>query len=202
MKRTKLKHKSKQLGTKIFNYYLVRSLIFDFLLFVGGLVFILKPKIGIRSGEIVFSILIIIAGIMAFFDYATAKIIRIFNFSLIYAIGSLVLGVLIIFNPFTLINIITVIFGIWLLITGMLKIRMGIYLYQFNEKSWSINLTIGILVSIIGILLIFNPFVEIYITQLVGIFLILYAVLDLTSNLLLKQRAKKIIDLIRNKAIK
>ena len=53
------------------------------------------------------------------------------------------------------------------------------------------------ILMIIGVLLIFNPFVELYITQVVGTFVIIYAVLDFTNNLLFKKRKKDIIKILK-----
>ena len=48
-----------------------------------------------------------------------------------------------------------------------------------------------------GIIIIFNPFVNLYFTQVVGMFLILYAIMEFTQMILLKQRSKSFLKVLK-----
>ena len=199
-----MKKKNNPKGTKItkvierlLNIFIIRSIIFDILIILLGGYFILNPYSGLRGCEIVFSIFLLIFGCMSIFDCSAKNVVKLFNFSLIYGVLSIIFGLLIILNPLALANIVTICFGIWMVISGAVKINNSISLKKLKEDSWSVILGIGILTSLIGILLIFNPFVELYITQVVGIFVIIYAVLDFTNNLLFKKRKKDIIKILK-----
>ena len=199
-----MKKKNNPKGTKLtkvierlLNIFIIRSIIFDILIILLGGYFILNPYSGLRSCEIVFSIFLLICGCMSIFDCSAKNVVKLFNFSLIYGVLSIIFGLLIILNPLALANIVTICFGIWMVISGAVKINNSISLKKLKEDSWSVILGIGILTSLIGILLIFNPFVELYITQVVGIFVIIYAVLDFTNNLLFKKRKKDIIKILK-----
>lgn len=182
---------------KIFNLFIFRSLIFDVLIFFVGLFFIINPYFGLRGCEIAFSVVIILSGIASLYDCTARKIINLFNFSLIYGVLSLIFGLLIIFNPLSLTNAITICFGIWVTLSGALKISHAIYLKNSAEESWSVVFGIGLISTIVGILVIFNPFIELYITQVVGIFMVLYSILDFTNNILLKKRSKEIVKIFK-----
>ena len=119
----------------IFNFYLARNVIFDIIVFLIGLFFLLKPDTGLRICEIVFSIVLIFSAIVSFYDASLKGMVRWFNYSLIYSILSLCFGLLIIFNPLSLSNVISVMFGLWLLITGILKISNALWLKSVDESS-------------------------------------------------------------------
>ena len=182
---------------RLFNLYIVRSIIFDVLIILLGVFLVVRPFSGLRGCEIAFSAMLIISGMVALFDSTAKKIMSIFNLSLIYGVLSVILGLLIVFNPLALANIVTICFGIWTLLSGILKISYAINLKNGKEESWSVTMGIGIITSIVGFLIIFNPFIELYITQVVGIFVVLYAILDFTNNILFKRRTKEIIEIFK-----
>lgn len=191
--------KSKILKTieRIFSLYITRSIIFDILILIFGVFFIVKPYSGLRTCEIIFGIFLLLSGIVSIFDYSTKKAVNIFNFNLFYGILSLLFGLLIIINPLALANVITLVFGLWITLSGIVKLNYAINLRKMKEESWSVIFGIGLLTSIVGLLLIFNPFIELYITQVVGIFTIFYAMLDFTNNILFKKRSKEIIEILK-----
>lgn len=191
--------KSKLLKTieRIFSLYIIRSITFDVLAIIFGVFFIVKPYSGIRTCEIIFGIFLLLSGAVSVFDYSTKKVVNIFNFNMFYGVLSLLFGLLILVNPLALANIITLVFGLWITLSGVVKLNYAINLKKMKEESWSVVLGIGLLTSIVGLLLIFNPFIELYITQVLGIFVIFYAVLDFTNNILFKKRSKQIIEIFK-----
>lgn len=182
---------------RLFKLYIMRSIVFDLFIIMLGMFFIIKPYSGLRGCEIAFSIVLLLSGFSSIFDSTTKKVINLFNFSLIYGVLSLIFGLLIIINPLALANIITLCFGIWMVLSGALKISYGFNLKGGNEESWSVTFAIGVVTTLVGILLVFNPFIELYITQVVGIFVVLYSILDLTNCFLFKRRTKEIIEILK-----
>lgn len=174
---------------KIFNIYILQTLISSITIFVLGLVFLFNPTIATRTVEIITSIILIALGIGAIFNYFSKATLRIFNYNLVYGIISIVLGVLIAVNPFALVNIITIAFGIWLVFSGLIKVNYGLNFKRINEDSWLLTLVIGILTLVFGVIVIINPFINLYLTQVLGLFISIYAVLEFTESILLKQRS-------------
>lgn len=198
-----MKEKSKRKSSKtlktienIYKLFILRSIIFDILIIALGLFFVINPFSGLR-GEIIFSIILLVSGVMSFYDWPSKKLINLFNFSLIYGILSVLLGMLIIINPLALSNVITLALGIWVFISGLFKTINAFNLKNNKEETWSITVGIGVFMAIIGLLVIFNPFVELYIIQMAAIFIVLYAVLDLTNNILFKKRTKEILKIFK-----
>ncbi len=182
---------------RILNIFIIRSVVFDLLIILLGAFFILKPYSGLRGCEIVFSIVLLLSGFISIFDCSAKKIIKLFNLSLIYGVLSIIFGLLIILNPLALANIVSICFGIWMTLSGIIKITNSINLKKMQEESWGVIFGIGLLMALTGVLLIFNPFVELYITQVVGIFVIIYAVLDIANSLLYRKRKKDIIKILK-----
>lgn len=176
-----------------YSIYVLRSIILDIVFLLIGLYFIINPYSGLRGCEIAFSLVLLVSGVMALFDCTAKKVITLFNFSFIYGVLSVIFGLLIIFNPLALANIVSISFGIWMTLSGLLKLSHSLNLKKSNEECWVVLLGIGVITAIMGILLIFNPFIQLYITQAVGTFLCLYSVLDFTNSILLKKRSKEIL---------
>ena len=76
-------------------------------------------------------------------------------------------------------------------INSIIKIQYVLTIRQFNREAATPTLVIAILTLACGILLIFNPFkgVEI-LTQILGGFITIYAILDIVNAFLIKQRVK------------
>ena len=72
------------------------------------------------------------------------------------------------------------------------KITYGVWFKIGNHSSWLITLVIGIMLIIFGILVLANPFASLTITKLVGSFLILASILDITDLILLKNKSDEI----------
>ena len=55
----------------------------------------------------------------------------------------------------------------------------------------------GIISALFGIIVIINPFANLYFTQMIGLFMVLYAVIEATYTILLKQRSKNFLKLLK-----
>lgn len=182
---------------KVFNIYIYQSIISSIIIFILGLVFLFNPTIATRTVEIITSIILMALGIGAIFNYFSKATLKIFNFNLAYGIVSIILGFLIVINPFALVNIITIIFGAWLCVSGLVKVNYGLNFKRVNEDSWVLTLVIGLLTLAFGIVVVINPFINLYLTQVLGLFISIYAVLDFTETILLKQRSSAFLKLFK-----
>ena len=82
-----------------------------------------------------------------------------------------------------------------MIINGLSKMNYAVWLKKGEEDSWLVTLVSGILIAVIGILVVFNPFASLTITKLAGAFLIITGVIDLTDTILFKKRSKEIMDI-------
>ena len=149
-----------------------------------GLVLLLIPSTLNKLIGIFIGASLLIVGIIQIIKYTKDKE----NNNLIMISGILysVLGIIIIIYPYSIINLVTICLGVYLLINGLLKIKVAINLKNITNK-WIGTLVMGIVTIILGILLIFNPFAGITITKLAGAFLVIVAIFDLIDTYVIQK---------------
>ena len=163
--------------------------IFSSILFIViGLLLFFKPGDTLKTISYVIGGLILVFGIfgVARFSKSDKKGL---NFDLIYGILSLLAGLIIICNPEALASIIPIILGIWIVINSAIKIQYSFYMKSDTSKKWIATLTMSSITLICGIVLLFNPFkAASYVAQAVGLFIIVYAVIDLVESFMMKNK--------------
>lgn len=162
-------------------------------LIIMGLFLFFKSESTIEMISYILGGFIIALGIAAFIRYFRYKEEdRTFRFDIVYGIISSLAGIILICNPHALASIIPLILGIWITISSALKIQMALQLKSYGHSTWIGTLVIGCLALLCGIILIFNPFKgAVIITKVIGIFLIIYAILDLVSGFMVNRVVKK-----------
>jgi uncharacterized membrane protein HdeD (DUF308 family) len=110
------------------------------------------------------------------------------SLDLAYGIVSIVLGVIIIKNPNAVASIFPIILGIAIIISSATKMQYAFQLKDNKNDLWKKTMVISILSTICGIVLLFNPFKSaVALTMIVGIFIIVYGVLDIISTIMIKK---------------
>lgn len=111
---------------------------------------------------------------------------------LVYGVVSVVLGVIVIKNPGAIASTIPIILGISIIISSAMKMQYAFELRAGKNHLWKTTMIISIISILCGLVLLFNPFkVVSYFTKMVGIFIVIYALLDITSTLTIKKNAKR-----------
>lgn len=175
------------------------SLIYSICFVVLGLFLLIKPSTTISLISYVIGGIIVIAGILTFTkclgnDFKSIT----FSFDLVYSILSIIAGIIIILNPNALASLIPIVLGIWMIINGSFKFQYSFQLKQFKYKNWILIFIIAIMMIILGIVLIFNPFKgAVAITQVIGIFIIGYAILDIIESFSIRKGIKQYVNLIK-----
>ena len=73
------------------------------------------------------------------------------------------------------------------------QILMVYSLKELTNKWDTSVVVIAIITLILGVLLVFNPFGGVIaITKLIGIFLVIYAILDIVNNINIKKKVKEV----------
>jgi hypothetical protein len=96
--------------------------------------------------------------------------------------------------PLVVTQTITLFLGLFMIIIGSNKVTYGVLFKSAGFKPWLLMLVTGLLLIILGILVIINPFANLTITKIVGIFLIMSAVLDFSNLIMLKKQSEELID--------
>lgn len=180
-----------------FNKIIMSEMIFSIAYALFGLLVFLKSEMTNKAVGIVIGTFFLIYGIMSIFTFIDKNKIRMFHFNIFFGILSIILGIFIMFNPLSILNILNISLGIWLVVEGINKFVYFIYLKKVGDISSKVLLVSSIMLLFLGIIIIINPFRSIVITRTIGIFIMLYNILNLNDLVLLKRRGKKFLKLFK-----
>lgn len=176
---------------RMLNYSLLTSLV----TFIMGLVLLFMPELTNKVVGILVGIIFLLSGVNMIHKYFHRDGAKLYSLNIVFGILYSILGMIIIIYPFSVMSFVTMCLGIYMIISGSVKINYGFWLKRGSEETWLVTLTTGILLIIFGIMVMFNPFVSLTLTKLAGIFLIICAILDFSDTLLFRKRAKEIMDI-------
>ena len=174
---------------------IIYSLLTALFTIIMGIVLLLLPNATNKVVGIIVGIIFLIEGINSVYKYCHREGAKLYNLNLIFGVLYALLGVVIILYPFTVVEFVTVCLGIYMIINGASKVNYALWLKRGNEESWLITLATGILIAIVGILVIFNPFASLTLTKLAGAFLIITGILDFMDTILFRNRSKEIMEI-------
>lgn len=166
----------------IFNTITLIEMVISVIYIVIGLLFYFDPKLSDTLVSTFTGIMLIFTGLSTIFTFFKREIL--FRNNLLYGICLTLLGIsALIFN-----NILIILISIYFIIEGIKKVNYGIILRRFDESSWLINGTMGILLIIVGIVSFFTRGGEL--VSAVGICLFFYGAINLVETILLRRRSK------------
>lgn len=178
---------------KIFNASIVTSVI----ILVLGIFLFIQPDTIIRIVSIILGGIILVPGITSLIDYFKNK----YQPSLITGIVTIIIGLILIINMELVASILPFILGIYFIINGINRLQYALEIRR-QGMNFTTSLIFSILIIICGILFIINPFGgALAITKVMGIFMIIYALLDLTNSILLKKEMCGVNESMKNAII-
>ena len=167
-----------------------KNMIISIIVFLVGLILFLRPDTTIKSITIVIGILLIIMGSGPILDLFKSEEKKL-SFSIAPSIILFVIAFILFFKPELLISIIPILIGISLIMSSAFKLQNIYNIKKVNNvfNIWTLIITLTILV--LGLLLIINPFGGVITaTKLIGVFLMVYSVLEIIDNIILKRLVK------------
>lgn len=188
--------------TKRFEKMMLISLIMAFLDVITGIIFIKCTYFATKVNVMILGALIVTHGLFYLIRYIYDGLgNKFFAINLIVGVAALILGIFTVFNPFNefkIIEIIGKLFSIWLLISGIEKLYYGYRFLKRDEDIYPLTGFMGILLIIMAILSLFNPFRSfVLITKLIGIFLICSGLLEAMICNLFRQSASNILKVFK-----
>ena len=177
---------------KLMKKFFRSSLITSLFLIALGLLLIFQ------SDAVIYSISYIIGGsLIAIGVLAVIKFIQSTNneqkaeLDIVYGIVSVILGVIVIKNPEAIASIIPAILGIGIVISSATKLQYAFELKANGNHLWKTTMVISLISTLCVIVLLFNPFKALTsFTKVVGIFIVIYAALDMISTFTIKRNVK------------
>lgn len=164
---------------KIFNVSIITSVV----ILVLGIFLFIQPDTIIRMISIILGGIILVPGITSLIDYFKNK----YQPSLITGVVTIIIGLILIINTELVASILPFVLGIYFIINGINRIQYALQLKK-QQINYSTSLVFSILIIICGVLFIINPFGgALVITKVMGIFMVMYAVLDLANSIVIKK---------------
>ena len=181
------------------------SLISSGVILVLGLLLFFKSSVTLMGISYIFGGLIIAIGVLAIVRFISNNHSDISNqLNIVYGIICIISGIFFIEKPEIIGSIIPVVMGIGIIISSSLKIQQSFNLKSLNSSYFFWSFVTALLSLICGVILLFNPFKgAVIITKVIGIFLVMYAILDICNTIVLKKSGVSIsISTVNDKDIK
>ncbi len=180
-----------------FHKIIFTEMVFSVIYAIVGLIIFLYSDMTNKTVGLLIGTFLLINGFLTIFTSIDKTKIKLFHYNLFFGIASIILGIFIMFNPLSILNFLNITLGIWLVVESLNKIFYFFSLKKIKENSSKVILVSGILLLFLGIMIIVNPFRSTVITKTVGIFVMLYNIVNLNDLVLLKRRSKNFLKLFK-----
>ena len=179
---------------KVINKFLKSSIISSVSLIALGILLIFQSEVTIITISYIIGSILIALGVIAAIRFIKhIKDISRSDLDIIYGIVCIILGVVVIENPEAIASGIPFVLGLIIIVNSATKLQYSFELKKEKNDLWLSTLILSIIMVICGIVLIFNPFKgAVLLTRIVGIFILIYSILDLTSTIVINNTFNKI----------
>ena len=184
---------------KLLSTIIKGSIISSIILVALGLLLIFKSEVTIITISYIIGAILIAMGVLTELNFLKENKDNLAkaDLDIVYGIVCVILGIIIIKNPEAIASIIPLAVGVIIVANSVVKLQYSLELKKDNNDLWISTLILSIVMVICGIVLIFNPFTgAVLFTRIVGIFILIYAILDLISTFFIKKTLEKIHDAI------
>ena len=135
--------------------------------------------------------------LIRFFTNSKKTTNSIMGLDVLYGIVTIILGGLIIKNPGAIGSLLPIVLGIAIIVSSANKIQYAFSLKNGDNDLWKTTMVISVVGTICGVVLLFNPFAgAVLIMRIVGIFIIIYAILDAVSTFIIKKNVEEFRNVI------
>lgn len=170
------------------------SILTSIVLIVLGVLLVFQSEFTIMTIAYIIGAILIAIGALAIIKFVqNIKSSKKNELDIVYGIGTIILGILVIKNHQAIASIIPFVIGIGIIISSSTKLQYAFELKAKDNSQWKITMIVSIISVACGVILLFNPFKgAVIITQIVGIFIIIYGVLDIISTMTIKRNVDAI----------
>ncbi len=170
------------------------SITTSLLLLILGILLVFESEATIFTISYIIGAILICAGVYAlirFFTNSKKDSNSAIGLDVLYGVVTIILGGLIIKNPKAIGSLLPIVIGIAIIVSSANKIQYAFSLKNSDNDLWKTTMVISIIGTICGVVLLFNPFAgAVLLMRLVGIFIIVYAVLDVISTFIIKKNVE------------
>lgn len=166
---------------RLFGINMISSIIFLIL----GLLLVFKTEGTINLISSIIGCILLINGGFSTIKYFKENDNKV---NIIYGIVAILAGFILILNPTTIVSILPFVLGVYFTISGIIKFKYALDIKNYQRRTPVFMLIVSIMMMICGILFIINPFSgAVAITKTIGIYLIIYSVLDIINSITLRK---------------
>lgn len=177
----------KELAKRVFGFSIFTSCLFLAL----GLFLFFRPEGTINLISSIIGILLLINGGITLINYFRNQAYSSYKIELIYGLIAVIAGFVLILNPVAIVSVLPFILGIYFVISGIFKLKYVADIKSIKNQIPVFSLIISILMILCGVLFIVNPFGgAIAITKTIGIFMSIYAILDIINYFCIRKSVK------------
>ena len=185
----------KGVNANTFKKMMIGNIVSSLLWLISGLIMLFMPGLTNKIIGLVIGCIFLLSGVSTIYKFLKRDGAKLYSLNLVFGIIAAVLGIVIILSPFSVSSFITVCMGLYLIVIGSNKVTYGIWFKIGNDPAWLITLVIGLMICMFGVLLLVNPFAALTITKLIGTFLIISSILDITNTVLIYKRSEEIVKI-------
>lgn len=158
-----------------------------------GVILIIWPTETLKTSCYILAVLLIAIGVVSLISYVRKDITGIlYRYDLVVGVSAVLGGVLVILKADQLMDLIPVVLGFLVTISGILKIQNSIDMYRLGHGTWHITFAMALINIVFGVILLINPFIwEIFIAC-VGVALVYSGVTDLYMTIAISIRLKNV----------
>ena len=170
------------------------SLISSIILMIIGVLLILQSEITIITISYLIGTLLIAMGAIAIIKFIkNINNVAREELDIFYGVVTIILGVIVVYNPEAIASIIPIIIGIGIIINSATKLQYALELRESLNNQWKTTVVISIISAVCGVILICNPFKgAVEIMQIIGGFIVAYSILDIVSTITIKKNVAAI----------
>ncbi|MDE5984999.1 MAG: DUF308 domain-containing protein [Eubacterium sp.] len=153
-----------------------------------GILLLFQPDKTVQFVSMLCGITVIMLGVGAWISYFTKV-----KSTILAILGSLAIiaGIILCIKYESIISTVLFLFGIFILISGIVDFVSAIDAKKNDLKSWIVSLIMAAATIVLGLLVVVNPFNSMLVlTKLLGVALIIYAVMDLITFIQVKKVVK------------
>lgn len=169
------------------------SMTYSILFIIIGALLFIDPAGFVVLVSYLIGILLLVAGFNNVISYSKNRDLSVSKTLLVFGILLIIMGAFLIIKPTFIGKIVPSIIGVCLIINSIEKLLYLNYLNEKNSDNYVISLISGIIILLAGIFLLFNPLSgTLIVTQIIGILIIIYSVMDLIEKIKFKKGIKNI----------
>lgn len=156
-----------------------------------GLVLIIYPDISLRTVGVMSAIYLIVHGcILILLDISLGKILIPFE-NMIIGVLSLILGIVLFTHPDHAVILLTISFGVWIIVTSINHIKMALFLRYINGFPYMTMIILNVIEIVLGFIVMLNPMdASMTLAMYLGVILIVYAILNIIDMVIIKKNIR------------